>query len=108
MAYQIAMSELGIAGDDTIIRGATPADVVEDVVEHLRTQHDLDMPDAREILSDPASVRWVPPNVEPGMPRTRGAVPVDPTDSGAENPGVQLVITRLREKLRLGMTDEDR
>lgn len=81
-------------------------DVIEDVVEHLRTKHDLDMSDAREIMSEPASVRWVPPQVEAGVPRERGALPMDPPDSDFADPAVKLVLTRLYEKLRLGPTDE--
>ena len=43
---------------------------------------------------------------EAGVPRDRGALPMDPGDGDFADPAVKLVLARLQEKLRLGLTDE--
>jgi predicted small metal-binding protein len=50
MAKEISCDELGIVGCDFIARGETAGDVVEQVVQHLHSEHDIDLPDADAIL----------------------------------------------------------
>ena len=76
---KITCEELGILGCDETFTGTSPGDVVREVVEHLRTHHDMDMPDADTILE--------------------GDLTENPLDT--VDPDVALVITRLREKLNL-------
>jgi predicted small metal-binding protein len=51
MAEELRCSDLGVAGCEYVARAATPHEVVEDMVKHLRKNHDIDMPDAEEIMS---------------------------------------------------------
>jgi predicted small metal-binding protein len=48
---KIEGSELGIKGCDFVATGETAGDVVKAVVDHLRAEHDIDMPDADVILA---------------------------------------------------------
>lgn len=48
---KIKCSELGIEGCDFLAEGEATGDVVKEVVEHLRAEHDIDMPDADGILA---------------------------------------------------------
>lgn len=97
MSYEIQGEEdLGIADCDFVAHGETPADVVEQVVEHLQDEHDIDMPDLDAILENeveaallPESVRLVvarlqealnisdagTPDVEPPLPPTASTRP---------------------------------
>ena len=50
---EVSCLELGVIDCDYIARGMTPGEVLEKMVDHLRSEHDLDMPDAEEILSNP-------------------------------------------------------
>jgi predicted small metal-binding protein len=77
MAKEIHCDELGIAGCDFVARGETAGDVVKQVVEHLRSEHEIEMPDADDILES----------------RVRD----DPVM--ADNKKVWLVIEKLRESL---------
>jgi predicted small metal-binding protein len=42
--------DLRIEGCDFAARGETPGEAAEEMVEHLRETHDLDMPDAEAIM----------------------------------------------------------
>mgnify|MGYP001142071112 CR=1 FL=1 len=48
---KIKCSELGVRDCDFIAKGESPGEVVKEVVEHLRAEHDIDMPDADAILA---------------------------------------------------------
>lgn len=48
---KIKCSELGIRDCDFVARGETAGQIVKEVVEHLRTEHDIDMPDTDVILA---------------------------------------------------------
>jgi predicted small metal-binding protein len=72
-------SELGVKDCDAVISGETAGDVVAEVVDHLRAEHDIDMPDADIIL--------------------KGKVTEDPLD--VVDPAVALVVERLTEALNL-------
>lgn len=77
---RITCDDLGVKGCDLVAEGETPADVVEQVVEHLRSEHDIDMPDAEGILNKSILEPTHIPGAEPDK-------------------DVQLVVRRLREKL---------
>lgn len=79
MTKRISGIELGVADCDFVAEGKSAGDVVEIMVEHLRDEHGLDMPDADTILE--------------------GNVKEDPLASVDED--VALVIERLTEKLNL-------
>lgn len=79
MTKRIECSELGIKDCDFSLSGETPADIVEKVVEHLRAEHDIDMPDAEVILA--------------------GKMRDDPLEM--VDPATALVITRLKEALNI-------
>jgi predicted small metal-binding protein len=50
--YRVSGADLGIANCDFVAEGETPADVVAQMVDHLRSEHDIDMPDTETIMSD--------------------------------------------------------
>jgi predicted small metal-binding protein len=54
MTREIKCSELGIEGCDFTASGEAAGDAVVEMVEHLRAEHDLDMPDAEDILAGDA------------------------------------------------------
>ena len=72
--------KLGVEDCDWVARGETPADVVEEVVGHLRSEHGLDMPDTEKILGADFSA--------------------DPLETDLE-PGIMTLVTRLREELNI-------
>lgn len=79
MTKQITASELGIQDCDFTARGETASDVVGQVVEHLRAEHGIDMPDAEIIMSGDLSKSILPP--------------IDP--------GVQMIVDRMKETLNI-------
>lgn len=44
--------DLGVVGCDYVATGESPGDVAQDMIEHLRSEHDVDMPDADRVTSD--------------------------------------------------------
>jgi len=74
--------DLAIKDCDFVAEGKAPADIVKQFVEHLRSEHGIDMPDAEDILDRE--------ELEPV--RVPGSRPDEQ---------VQLVVTRLREELGL-------
>lgn len=105
MSYEIRMSDLGIAGDDAVFSGTTPGDVVEQVVGHLRSEHDVDMPDADDILAGGEQWAMLPvANLSGGSGGDRyGAVVQHPNRDVVDDDsvGANLVVRRLREQLDL-------
>lgn len=55
MTIELSGKDLGIADCDWSASGETPADVVRQVVEHLRQEHDIDMPSAEAIIEGKAT-----------------------------------------------------
>jgi predicted small metal-binding protein len=76
---EIHCSELGVHECDFVAQGETPAEVVEQVVEHLRSEYGIDLPDAEEILE--------------------GRTPTDRLMEGRIDKDAALLVTRLREQL---------
>jgi predicted small metal-binding protein len=81
---KVPCSELGIKDCDFVAEGETAGDVVGEVVEHLRAEHDMDMPDADVIL----------------------AGEVDEGPLKMVSPAVKLVVTRLTEALNIVPAEE--
>jgi predicted small metal-binding protein len=54
MAIELSGKDLGVAGCDWSASGETPADVLEQLVDHLRHEHDINLPDAETILEGKA------------------------------------------------------
>jgi predicted small metal-binding protein len=76
---KVECSELGIQDCDFVAEGETAGDVVKKAVEHLRAEHDIDMPDADVILA--------------------GKVRQDPLEM--VDPAVALIVQRLTEALNI-------
>jgi predicted small metal-binding protein len=79
MSKEIKCSDLGIEDCDFAAQGETAGEVVKEVVEHLRAEHDVDMPDADAILA--------------------GEVSQD--SRGLVDPDARLVVERLTEALNI-------
>jgi predicted small metal-binding protein len=76
---EMRCSELGVHECDYVAQGESPADIVEQFVEHLRSEYGMDLPDVDEILE--------------------GRTPADRLMEGRISKDAALVVTRLREKL---------
>lgn len=100
MAYRISMSELGIANDDTVFEGRTPADVLNELVPYLKKQHGIDLPDMGDYLTGGRGA-ILPARAHAALPEDRGImIPAAAPDS-EEDAGVRLIMTRLAEKLNM-------
>ena len=93
---EVSCKELGIVDCAFSASGQTAGEVLEKMIKHLRSEHDLDMPDAEEILSNPQKPEdltlvvpeiWI--NRHPQMDEE-----------------VRLVTERLVEKLNLSVDSE--
>jgi predicted small metal-binding protein len=82
---EVRCSDLGVHECDFVAQGETPAEVVEQVVKHLRSEYGVDLPDVDEILE--------------------GRTPADRLMEGRISKDAALVITRLRERLGIGAQD---
>lgn len=79
MTKKITGSELGIQDCDFTARGETAIDVASQVVEHLRAEHGIDLPDAEVIMSGDLSTSIMP----------------------SADPAVHLIVDRLKETLNI-------
>jgi predicted small metal-binding protein len=50
---EISCQEIGVIDCAYTARGKTPGEVLKKMVDHLRADHGLDMPDAEDILNNP-------------------------------------------------------
>jgi predicted small metal-binding protein len=57
MAREVSCSDLGVAGCNKTFRGETAADVVNQVKDHLESEHDIDLPQTEYILRDGIPIR---------------------------------------------------
>lgn len=85
MSKKIKCSELGFQNCDFVAEGETAGEVVREIVEHLRSEHDIDMPDPEVIL--------------------KGKMTEGPFEQADKV--TKLVITRLSEKLNIDVSPED-
>lgn len=99
MTQQVRLSDLGIPADDRVFSGATPADVIGQVAEYLRTEHGIKLPDADTILGDePHSV--VAPTGN--LLGTHGSTPTAVVNfTPPLDPGAEVIIRRLRQALQI-------
>lgn len=49
---ELRCSELGVADCDYVARGETTGDVLEEMIDHLQDEHDVELPDAEEMIED--------------------------------------------------------
>jgi len=91
MAIELNCRDLGIHNCDWVARGETPGDVVEQVVDHVRKKHDIDLPDADTIMEGDF------------FEETIGGAP-DPF-GGTPDAGAATIVRRLREALNLEELD---
>jgi hypothetical protein len=100
MIYKLSMADLGIANDSTVLTGESPGELVERVVDHLRAEHDIDMPDADEIMGDFTGTSGL--LGVPGGGFNSGQGVIAPVGAGSDHPtDAQLIVQRLRELLNL-------
>jgi predicted small metal-binding protein len=83
--------DLGVSGCIYNARGETAEDVMGDMFEHLRKDHDMDMPTVEEVLEDKTAPEKALDLYRGGV--VEGGLPPDE--------GVRLVISRLMERLDL-------
>lgn len=113
MDYTLSMAELGIADDSTVFEAETPGELVEKVVEHLRAEHDIDMPDTDVIMAGAGGTTTMvvgsaglnPVTAAGGTPPVAGVVVgkgLDPMDDAAV-----VIVSRLRELLHLQSLEDD-
>jgi hypothetical protein len=100
MAYRITMSELGIANDDTAFEGRTPADILNQLVPHLKEHHGIELPDMGDYLTGGAGA-ILPARANAALPEDRGVIVPAPVPNDEDDAGVRLIMTRLAEKLNM-------
>ncbi len=79
MAIELTCDELGVKGCDLTAIGDTPGEIVRQVVEHLESEHGIDLPDVDAILKETTIVE-------------------DFVDEGYDRDAI-IVVRRLRERL---------
>ncbi len=107
MAFRIAISELGVANDSSVIEGPTPGDVWRRVAEHLRDKHKIKIPDLEE-LGGESRVFAVPrfDNAAVAGQQAPVAAVAAGFDDDDDAPA-RLIVTRLLEKLHAGQQGSD-
>lgn len=84
MTTKINCADLGVKDCDYTASGEAPIDALEDMLEHLQSQHDLDLPNADFILSGErikSSEQEVEPGVEVIVKRLREVLQINETES---------------------------
>jgi hypothetical protein len=98
--YELNMVDLGVANDSTVISGESPGELVEKVVDHLRSEHNIDMPDAEVIMGDSTGTPGLLGVPTAGF--TSGQAAIAPIGAGGDRDAdAQLIVQRLRELLNL-------
>jgi hypothetical protein len=96
------MEELGVVNDSTVIEGATPGDIWQQVSKHLKDNHKIKLPDLEDI-GDGGLLPVVPRFDNASVAGQQG--PVIATAGRIENDDNQaarVIATRLIEKLHVG------
>jgi predicted small metal-binding protein len=107
MSYEVRISDLGIAGDDTTFHGETPEEVADQVVEHLRSQHRMKLPDAEFILNgENEPVVTMAVNTATGTGGTVGMFGMAPPPGEQPSSAAAVVVKRLREALKVQTSHE--
>ena len=110
MDYRLSMADLGIANDYTVLEADSPGELVEKVVDHLRDEHDINMPDADAIMAGTGTVGGIgavgagagsvnPVSTSGGTPSVIGVV--GNTFTGGLDKEAELIVRRLQELLDL-------
>jgi hypothetical protein len=110
MDYQLSMADLGIANDSTVLEAPSAGELVEKIVDYLRSEHDINMPDADYIMAGSGASGVVgaigagvgstnPVTTSGSNPPVVGAVVSDAT--GGLDQEADLIVRRLRELLNL-------
>ncbi len=82
MGKRIGCNNLGIANCEFSVEGQVAEDVAKEMVDHLRTKHNVDLPDTEDILA--------------------GDFFYDPLQK--DDPAAGLIVTRLREALDIDVS----
>lgn len=80
--WKISCGELGVYECDFTAQGESPAQVVEQIADHLRSEHGVHLPEVDDIL--------------------KGRNLTDLVVEGELDEDANLVVRRLREKLNIG------
>lgn len=84
MDKELHCSELGVEDCDLVARGETAGAIVREIVQHLRQEHDLDLPGADEILAEDMDMETL----------------------SEQQPAVYLIVKRLRQELEIQPAEE--
>jgi hypothetical protein len=109
MAYRISTSELGITGEEAVFQADTPGEIWEKVSEYLRRTRGIKLPDMGEVQGGAVgNAGIVPPRFDnaivAGQQGPVIAAGTDASTGAGESSGVNLIMTRLIEKLNMGQT----
>lgn len=110
MNYRLSMADLGIADDSAVFEAPSAGELVEQIVDHLRDEHDINMPDADVIMAGSGTTGVVgaigtgigsanPVTTSGSAPPVVGVVVSDAT--GGLDQDADLIVRRLRELLNL-------
>jgi len=102
MVYRIAIEELGIANDTATFEGATPGEVWRQVARHLHDKHKIDIPEVDDVMGADGPV-FIPPRYDNAIAGQQSPIVPAAGDLNSEDDrGVNTIVTRLIEKLRMG------
>jgi hypothetical protein len=110
MGYRISTEELGIAGETAVFEAATPGEIWQQVSDYLNRTRGIKLPDIGEVQGGAlGNAGIIPPRFDNAVVAgQQGPVIAAGTDAAAgESTGVNLIMTRLIEKLNLGQTGAD-
>lgn len=105
MTYRVAINELGVRDDGTVIEGQTPGDVWRQVAEHLDDRHGIEIPELDDLGGETtlfAPARFNATGVTPQAAPLAGTTEWFDEDHDEET---RLIVTRLLEKLQIGQQD---
>jgi predicted small metal-binding protein len=78
--------DLGVVNCDLVVEGDDPGEVAAEYVEHLRDEHDMDMPDAETITNEEMDIEDLGGEVRTVVRRLREALGI--SAAGMEDEGV--------------------
>mgnify|MGYP001045531529 CR=1 FL=1 len=76
--------DLGIADCDLVVEGETPGEIVEQIVPHLRKEHDIDMPNVDAIMDEDVDREDLDDKTWTVVKRMREALETDDFDAEDE------------------------
>jgi hypothetical protein len=102
MAYKVSMAELGVADDPAVIEGQTPGDVWRGVSVHLKDKHKIKLPDLEDLGGETALFPVMPRFDNASVAGQQGPMIATAGRFKTEDAEVEMIITRLIEKLHVG------